>query len=126
MSTSSSLRTLAGGLLLAAPLALSLPGVRAEADPAAHHASASTTEAVASAPAAPEPAMCPVPDPEGPKRTAEAMRRLQQRLAADGAMQGGTTVVLNGRGYNYGAAPSAQAQLDAVRREAAAQAVNAR
>lgn len=125
MSTSTPLRTLLGGLLLAAPLALSLPGVRAEADPAASPAPAPMSEApVASTPA--EPAMCPVPDPEAPNRTAQAMLRLQQRLAAEGAMQGDTTVVLNGRGYNYGAPPSARAQLDAVRREAAAQAMNGR
>ena len=125
MSRSSSLRTLAGGLLLAAPLALSLPGVRAEADPAATPVPASMSEApLAGAPD--DPAMCTVPDPEAPSRTAGAMARLKQRLAAEGAMPGGSTVVLNGRGYNYGAPPSARAQLEAVRREAAAQKMNGR
>lgn len=104
-----------GLLLVAAALALSLPGVKAvRADDA-------EAPLVSEAPAG---QTCNAADPD---RTAAATigrmaAELEQvRAAAPAASQGSDVVVLNNRGYNYTSAPSPE-QIEQIRRALAARA----
>lgn len=121
MRRAPSMSTITGSLVLLACLALSSPGVRiARAD------SEPDSEALRSflekiqAPAANEEAVCRAGQSEAQQSEARIMagdhqlRRLQQRMAAraaaDAERRGEAPtgqIVLNGRGYNYGAAAPA-------------------
>jgi hypothetical protein len=127
MSLSPRLHTALGVLCLLAAVALSTPGVRvARADSTAPSADAAPdtpdreTEEPARPHAAPAPAaQCPLA--AGRPSLSDALRSLERSIDAEARAQGRASaqdesIVLNGRGYNYGK-PSVELDLGALRRE---------
>lgn len=118
MRSESMAKTLAGVVALVGMLALSSPGVRVARAGDGDAASSGTSTSVSKDDAG----SCPVGGKPAPWVDQPSISaRIAEQLKAEMERSGEKPVVLNGRGYNYGATRDPQRELAIIEAEAARQ-----